>query len=504
MTDRELLRQYAEHGSQDAFRELVRLRIGFVLAAARRQTGGNAALAEEVTQSVFIDLARKAGGLGRHEALLGWLFTSTRFTATKAMRSERRRLAREHRAYLMNLSDQAAAPEVSPEAFRPLLDEALQQLSPGDRSALFLRFFGGCSLAEVGRALGTSEPAAQKKVERALGRLRNFMHRRGLVSTAAAFGAALAQEAAAAPAPPNLAAAVAGGALAAGPASGISGLIILLMSAKKTAAFVAAAAAIGLLSVGTTVHELAKARETQAQIATAAAQLRRDEARREDLTKRVQTYENAIASLNRQMDALTRSKETAAAKSAREHADWERFSAAYPEARRMIGDMYKLLFERSYWRQVARGEISAAQLDAVADRYAERALATAQLAPGGIDDNDVLSAAELRAAIGDRAYQESQSQRRSAVAANIVEEASGSAGLAGDPLSDDQKEKLVQIAVDNGSAAGSALTLASVNWQQAASQARAVLSPAQWQAAEWAFLDAQYQASLAKAQANAP
>ena len=95
MKDSELLARYAEEGSEMAFTELVRRHVDLVHSAALRQVGGNAALAQDVTQTVFIDLARKARTLSSRTVLTGWLYTSTRFAAAKQVRSEQRRLATE-------------------------------------------------------------------------------------------------------------------------------------------------------------------------------------------------------------------------------------------------------------------------------------------------------------------------------------------------------------------------------------------------------------------------
>src|SRR5262245_50135383 len=102
MNDSELLRQFVKEYSQEAFAELVRRRVGLVYAAALRQLGGDTHRAEDVTQEVFVDLARKAPSLLRHPILIGWLFTSTHFAAAKVVRTEQRRARREGEAHAMH------------------------------------------------------------------------------------------------------------------------------------------------------------------------------------------------------------------------------------------------------------------------------------------------------------------------------------------------------------------------------------------------------------------
>src|SRR4051794_34800298 len=100
--DSELLRRYAGTGDEAAFAELVRRRLGVVYHAALRQCGGDAHRAEDVAQSAFTDLARHAARLSQRPALLGWLYTSTRYAAAQAVRGEVRRQAREREAHAMN------------------------------------------------------------------------------------------------------------------------------------------------------------------------------------------------------------------------------------------------------------------------------------------------------------------------------------------------------------------------------------------------------------------
>ena len=99
--DSELLRRYAEEGTETVFTEVVRRHVNLVYSAALRQVNGDTHLAQDVTQLVFADLARKAKTLARHRVLAGWLFTSTRYAAAKLVRGEQRRRARETEAKLM-------------------------------------------------------------------------------------------------------------------------------------------------------------------------------------------------------------------------------------------------------------------------------------------------------------------------------------------------------------------------------------------------------------------
>jgi RNA polymerase sigma factor (sigma-70 family) len=185
VTDAQLVREFAASGAEEAFAELVRRHAGLVRAAALRQTN-DAHLADEVTQAVFLLLARKAGSLSPKVVLLGWLMQAARFAANDLLRAERRRRQRENAAFQMN----TIAPDTNDESARlwervaPVLDDSLARLREADRSALLLRFFRNCSLAEVGTALGIAEEAARKRVGRALEKLREELQRRGVVASA--------------------------------------------------------------------------------------------------------------------------------------------------------------------------------------------------------------------------------------------------------------------------------------------------------------------------------
>src|SRR5687767_7950299 len=140
MTDtQQLLAQYVATGSEPAFRDLVARYVDLVYSAAVRLVNGDTHLAEDVTQTVFADLARLARTLSRETMLGGWLHRHTCFVASKTMRGERRRQERERQAVEMNaLEDHSAANLAS---LAPILDDAVNQLGAEDRAAILLRFF---------------------------------------------------------------------------------------------------------------------------------------------------------------------------------------------------------------------------------------------------------------------------------------------------------------------------------------------------------------------------
>ncbi len=217
MNDEQLLHEYARERSESAFGELVTQHIDFVYSTALRVVNGDRHLAQDVAQTVFIDLARKAGSLPGDVGLTGWLHHHTCYTAAKAVRAERRRETREQTAMEMRALDDNTRPEW--EQVAPYLDESLNQLNPADRDALVLRFLKQQDLRAVGAALGISNDAAQNRVDRALEKLHALLKHRGATLSAAALGTALATEAVTA-APAGLAGSVAAIALASAAAAG--------------------------------------------------------------------------------------------------------------------------------------------------------------------------------------------------------------------------------------------------------------------------------------------
>ncbi|HWA25370.1 MAG TPA: sigma-70 family RNA polymerase sigma factor [Lacunisphaera sp.] len=214
-SDAELLRRFALQQDEDAFTALVHRHIGLVHATALRRVNGDIHLAQDVTQAVFVALARKAQAVSGHATLPGWLYVCTQQAAAETVRREQRRKRREAAAHSMQTADDSPDPAADLGRLRPLLDDAILSLKPDEREAVVQRFFAQRTFAEVGASLSITEEAARKRVDRAVEKLHAVLSRRGLTSTVAALGGALTA-AGAGSVPATLATQVAGTALATG------------------------------------------------------------------------------------------------------------------------------------------------------------------------------------------------------------------------------------------------------------------------------------------------
>lgn len=244
-TDTALLERFVEEHSEAAFAELVRRHVDLVHSAALRQVAGDAHKAQDVTQAVFGELARKASRLAGHRCLAGWLYTTARHMASRLQRTEARRAARETASLAMKDSNTDSENEAIWHEIGPVLDEAMQELGEKDREAVILRFFQSKPLSEVGTALRLNENAARMRVDRALEKLRRHLSRKGIKSSASLLGAALAANAVST-APASLASIVLGPALAGAASAAPTMLsIIHFMTASQLKATVAALAIVG-------------------------------------------------------------------------------------------------------------------------------------------------------------------------------------------------------------------------------------------------------------------
>ncbi|HEX3628666.1 MAG TPA: sigma-70 family RNA polymerase sigma factor, partial [Verrucomicrobiae bacterium] len=210
------------------FAELVERHVNKVYSIALRHTR-SPHQAEEITQVVFVILARKCRHLGKRVVLSGWLCRTARLTAVTFVRGEVRRAHREQEASVQHLTNETESdlwPKIA-----PILDEAMSRLNHTDHHAVVLRFFDGKNMREIGEALGSTEDAAKMRVGRAVEKLRLFFANRGVVLPAEALTLMISENSVHA-APPTLAKTAAALALTKGTAASASALSLTKATTK--------------------------------------------------------------------------------------------------------------------------------------------------------------------------------------------------------------------------------------------------------------------------------
>jgi len=308
--DAELLSRYAAAQSEAAFAELTRRHVDLVYSAALRLVHGDVYSAQDVTQQVFVEVARQAKRLARHPALVGWLYTTTRLMALRMNRTEQRRQAREEEAYTMNELLHEDAPESDWNQLRPVIEDAMHELDDKDRHAVLLRFFQNRTLNEVGVALNLSENAARMRVERAVDKLRGKLARRGITATTTALAALVSANAVQA-APAGFAATLSSAAIA-GSVLHASTIVTATKTLAMTTLQKAVVSAALAAAVGTGMYAVHQSSQLRARIQT----LQQEQA---PLAAQLQQSEHARAQASAQLAAL--SEENARLKSGRSESE---------------------------------------------------------------------------------------------------------------------------------------------------------------------------------------
>jgi len=301
MSDLDLLDQYVREHRQEAFAALLDRHLKLVYSAALRQVR-SPELAEEVAQSVFADLARSADKLEPQTILSAWLYQVTRRTAINVVRGESRRQLREQIAVdLTNMNAHTSEWQ----AIEPLLDEAMEALDPPDRTAILLRYFEDKSLREVGRALGTSEDTAQKRVSRALDLLREFFSKRGRAVGVGGLAALISANAVQA-APAGLQAAILTSAVFSGTGAPIVGTIGFTKALAMTTLQKALIGAILAAGVGSSLYQARRASSLQEQMQTLQRQSAPTAGQNETLRQQLEEANRQLAALQAQNEKLSK------------------------------------------------------------------------------------------------------------------------------------------------------------------------------------------------------
>lgn len=328
LSDSQLLHAYSVQGSQEAFGELVQRHLPLVYRSALRQLSFDTHRAEDVSQMVFVGLARQAPQLLQHTNLSAWLYSTTHRTACQVLRAEMRRRKRET-AWASQADVSTSASEPLWTEVAPALDEAIRALGAKDREAVLLRFFGDRSFAEIGDMLQLGEDAARMRVSRALDKLRELLDNRGVVVTPTALAGLIASDAALG-APVGLASSISATAAQVAPAAVTVGSIwISFMVGSKfitTAVALLAAVAVGVSLQQRQENQIAALELQSAQDEIVALQQRIAAAERRVAAVRARPQPAAVS------EAIVTSDDAFAA--AREEGD--KFLAANPEVREAL------------------------------------------------------------------------------------------------------------------------------------------------------------------------
>ena len=378
INDTELLHQYSENHSEEAFTSLVQRYLNLVYFAALRRTNNDTHLAEDVSQQVFAALAANASGLRRHEVLTGWLYVTTRHAAANAMRSEKRRIDREQEVHAMQENQNTPDQESDWNQLRPQLDVAIDELKEPDRLAVLLRYFENRSFAEIGAALRVSEDAARVRVNRALDKLRALLVRRGITSTAGALALALSSQSALAT-PPALAASVTGFALTSSVAVGVSSITSVLTFMSTTKTIITTTSVLAAFAVGTAVFESREARQVQAGLAASVQEnaslrerLQHEAARAAAIEGRLRSAEELAASLKATSGDAEVAKKTAA--------QMKQVSTQKPGAKAIADVQFDMLMNNPEYQELSTKQYRSSLRFLFGPLYNKLGLSAAQIA----------------------------------------------------------------------------------------------------------------------------
>jgi RNA polymerase sigma factor (sigma-70 family) len=465
LTDQQLLREYAERRSEAAFAELVRRHVDLIYSAALRMVC-DSHLAQDVTQGTFVALARSAPHLTERAALSGWLHRTTQNIAAQTVRTDVRRRAREQEAAAMN---ELFATESDGlwERIAPHLDAALGELSEVDRDALLLRYFERKSAQEMAQVLGVSDEAAQKRVSRAVERLREFFAKRGVTVGASGLVVVISANAVQA-APVGLAVAISttvalAGTTVTATATATAVKTIAMTTLQKTlvAATIAVMAGAGIYEIREASQLREQNQALQQQQASFATQLQQLERERSDATKRLAALAEELARVKKnpsevlrlrgEVGVLRQEKAIAAGESAASRV------LADPETRKAIHERNKTSMSALYSGLALRLKLTPEQTGQLNDLLSDHAMDSAELVTRALRDgrsqaearqifsaSDAALQARVQALLGDDGLAQYRDYTKNLGSTVFIETFAPS--LTGDPATvADKKSRLLQI-----------------------------------------------------------
>jgi RNA polymerase sigma factor (sigma-70 family) len=197
VSDAQLLQRFAAGRDEAAF-ELLLWRHGPMVRGVCRRMLRHAQDAEDACQATFLVLVRKAGSIGRHESLAGWLYRVAYRVALRARDAAIRRPAGP-------LVEEAVAPEVTCDLLwrdlRPVLDEEVHRLPPRYRLPVLLCYLQGKTYDQAARELGCPKGTLAIRLQRARELLRGRLTRRGVTLSTGTLAGVLTAKAASAAVP---------------------------------------------------------------------------------------------------------------------------------------------------------------------------------------------------------------------------------------------------------------------------------------------------------------
>jgi RNA polymerase sigma factor (sigma-70 family) len=463
--DAELLSRYAAEQSETAFAELTRRHVDLVHSAALRLMNGDLHAAQDVTQQVFTEVARQAKRLARHPALVGWLYTTTRLMALRMNRTDQRRQAREQEANMMNQLLHDDTPPMDWNRFRPVIEDAMHELDDQDRHAVLLRYFQNKTLNEVGAALNLTENAARMRVDRALDKLRGKLARHGITTTAAALAAVVAANAVQA-APAGLAATISAAAVA-GSAVQASTLIVATKTIAMTTLQKTIVAAALAAAVGTGIYAVHQGAQLRGQLRSLEEQQAPMTAQIQQLQQERQQTAGQLAALREENARLKSGSNTTELLKLRGQVGTLRQRAVANEAKsnppssgldKMMNDPAMKEYIRLAQREKIKSmyadlfkelKLSPEQSDQFLDLICDVASKSMdQITSPGMSDQAVADAKvalgiQLQALLGDAGIARFKEYSDEIPARTTLTMLNGQ--LSGDPLSDEQSARLLQV-----------------------------------------------------------